>query len=399
MKFCELTEEEFREFLNHHPMKSFLQLPEMAQYKKNHHCECFFVGMKKGEKIVCATMMSASGNFFHKRMFYAQNGFLMDYEDVSLVKEFTKEIKRFIKKKKGYILVIDPYLPLQERDIDGNLVEGGFDHRNVISILKENGYQYRGTSDNVKYMFVLDVEKKTEEELLKAMNSNARRSIQKALKKGIIVREAKKEELPIFKELTDSSANKHHFFDPSLSYYEEMYDLLVPKGLAKFVFGEVYFPDYIEELEEELKNIKIPKKESLGQKKERETRMAALEKRILEAHSLQKEKGDHFIISGGLFILYGEEVVYLFGGNLKEYSHFGTAYGVQWEMIKYALKNHYKLYNFYGILTTKKEDKDYGVYSFKRGFNGYVVELIGEFALPITPHYYLRKFIRKTLKK
>ena len=47
-------------------------------------------------------------------------------------------------------------------------------------------------------------------------------------------------------------------------------------------------------------------------------------------------------------------------------------------------------YNFYGISSTKEND---GVYKFKKGFNGYVVELIGEFALPITYHFYLRKLV------
>ena len=61
-------------------------------------------------------------------------------------------------------------------------------------------------------------------------------------------------------------------------------------------------------------------------------------------------------------------------------------------MIKYAIKNGFKKYNFYGIITyNDKNNKDYGVYEFKRGFNGYVEKLIGEYEMPISKEYYIIK--------
>ena len=57
-------------------------------------------------------------------------------------------------------------------------------------------------------------------------------------------------------------------------------------------------------------------------------------------------------------------------------------------MIQYALKNNYKRYNFYGILSPTKQDS---VYQFKKGFQGTVVELIGTFELPTHFFYYARK--------
>ena len=42
--------------------------------------------------------------------------------------------------------------------------------------------------------------------------------------------------------------------------------------------------------------------------------------------------------------------------------------------------------------------KDYGIYEFKRGFNGEVEELIGEYELPISIHYYIMKLIKKIRK-
>ena len=45
----------------------------------------------------------------------------------------------------------------------------------------------------------------------------------------------------------------------------------------------------------------------------------------------------------------------------------------------FAADNGYKRYNFYGIQDVfNPKGKDYGVYEFKKGFGGYVEELIGE---------------------
>ena len=70
-------------------------------------------------------------------------------------------------------------------------------------------------------------------------------------------------------------------------------------------------------------------------------------------------------------------------------------------MITRGLKNKdkYRRYNFYGIpANINKHPKDYGIYDFKKGFTGYVEELIGEYELPINPFYSLFKFISRIKK-
>ena len=93
------------------------------------------------------------------------------------------------------------------------------------------------------------------------------------------------------------------------------------------------------------------------------------------------------------------EVIYLSSGNYEEFLKFDSQYLIQWELIKYGIANGFKKHNFYGIpANINTHPKDYGIYEFKRGFNGYVEELIGEYELPITWHYYLMKLIHKIKK-
>lgn len=96
---------------------------------------------------------------------------------------------------------------------------------------------------------------------------------------------------------------------------------------------------------------------------------------------------------------------YVYGGTYKEYMSLMAQYKVQMEMIKYT-KEKLKLpiYDFGGISGDfNPKSKNYGVYEFKKGFGGRVVEYIGEFDLIISPFknttfdfsYFILRNIRK----
>ena len=104
-----------------------------------------------------------------------------------------------------------------------------------------------------------------------------------------------------------------------------------------------------------------------------------------------------------MFILYGDEIVYLFSGSYEEYMKFCGQYRLQWEIIKYAADHGYKRYNFYGIQDVfNPQGKDYGVYEFKKGFGGYVEELLGSYIIDIdfkSKIYNLLRKIKRLIKR
>ena len=111
---------------------------------------------------------------------------------------------------------------------------------------------------------------------------------------------------------------------------------------------------------------------------------------------MEKTGKDIITLSGSMFMLIQPEIIYLSSGNYEEYLKYNSQYLIQWELIKYGIENGFKKHNFYGIPANINEHpKDYGIYEFKRGFNGYVEELIGEYELPITWHYKLIKLLYK----
>ena len=405
MKFQEITEKEYRDFWENHPLKTFLSAPEISKLRKKSNWETYYVGVKENKKIIAATMLLAHKRHFSKYEFYSPRGYLLDFKNAKLVTFFTEELKKYIKDKKGYIFRVDPYLIYKERDIDGNIKEDGVDNSDVVKHLLDLGFitVSEKNKEQVGWMFSLDLEGKSEEQILKEMKPNTRNTIRKTEKFGIKVNEITYDELPRFQSIMEETSKRKGFSNRKLSYYQEMYHLFHDKNEVKFFITELNLKEYIEglkkdkaEKEEKIKNLSDAKYND-GTKKNLTNEISSLEKRIKTSNEIIKEKQtDTITLSGSMFMLIQPEVIYLSSGNYEEFMNFNSQYLIQWELIKYGIENGFKKHNFYGIPENINEHpKDYGIYEFKRGFNGYVEELIGEFELPITWHYYLIKWIHK----
>lgn len=405
MKFQEITEKEYKDFWGSHPLKTFLSAPEISKLRKSSNWNTYYVGVKEDKNIIAATMLLSHKRHFNRYEFYSPRGFLLDFNNEKLLDFFTIEVKKYVKEKKGYILRIDPYVIFKQRDIDGNIVEGGKDNSKVVEHLLKLGYKRVKEEDmeQVGWMFSLDLEGKNEDEILKEMKPNTRNTIRKAEKFGITVNEISYDELDRFQSIMEETSKRKGFSNRKLSYYQDMYKLFSDKKEVKFFITELNLRNYINGLEKE-KNEKIEKKNSLsdakyndGAKKNLDNEINSIDKRIEESEEIIKNVGKDIItLSGSMFMLIKPEIIYLSSGNYEEYMKFNSQYLIQWELIKYGIENGFKKHNFYGIpANINTHPKDYGIYEFKRGFNGYVEELIGEYELPISWHYKLFKLIHK----
>ncbi|MBE6152411.1 MAG: aminoacyltransferase [Firmicutes bacterium] len=405
MRFCELTEQEFRDFSSTHELHSFFQTPEMAKSKQEDGCNCYYVGVKKDNKILCATLLiEYKGRLF--KTFSSPRGYLIDFRNKELLNFFTNGLKKFISKKGGTILNIEPKILYKERDMNGDIVDGGFDNSDIYNNLIDLGYKHNGfyleldLKKQVRWAYILDLKNKTEEQVFNEFKPNTRNIIRKAIKYGIYVRELSLDELDIFKQLVDSSGELKNFKSSPLKYYQKMYRTFKPLDQIKFMVAELDLNEYSLCLNKELEeyNQKISKlgSKSDSKKKEYQTQIDVLTQR-LEDLSVKRKGGDKVILAGGMFILYGKEIAYIFSGTSTKFRNFQAQYLVQWEMIKHGIYNGYNTYDFYGISGDfSKDNKRHGLYEFKKSFGGNVIEYIGDFDLIISPlKYFLKKLISR----
>ena len=221
MKFVTMEPEKFRQFSDHHPNKSFYQTPEIAILRENNGWISYYFGVEENGKLVVASLVVAKPAFLGKSIFYAPGGPLIDYEDETVVNFFFRNLKHYAKTHNGYIIHIEPYYELIERDRHGEPVESGFNHQKALQNLKSIGFIRLPESDEPKYSFVLDIKDHTSEQIFAEMKRNTRNHIRKAEKQGVKIRELKREELSIFKQITESTSARRNFTDKPLKYYEE----------------------------------------------------------------------------------------------------------------------------------------------------------------------------------
>lgn len=411
MKLIKLSKEEFKEFADKHEQITFHQTEEWANLKKENGWEAHYVGLKDDKKIVAgALILSKKLPIIKKKMFYSPRGFLLDYKNKELLKTFTEEIKKYAKKEKAIFIKIDPYVEYQERDNNGEIVKDGYENKEVVDNLKELGYKFFGFNlmqDTLqpRWMHVIEINGRDEEEVQKDMESKTRQILRKNEKSSIKTHEITKEELPLFKSIMEHTGERRDFIDRPLSYYEAMWDNLHESGILKILIADIDFKEYyentkkeIEEIEKSLKDriykhdnqiLKMNEKKYLSTNKQDEESIERLTKQLDKIKEYQSKYGDKKTLGTILFLIYGNEVLSLFGGTDDNLMQFQSAYTVHYAGIKYAIDNHYKRYNFYGITGDFNKDNPlYGLYLFKKSFGGHVVELVGEYDLVVSSFWY-----------
>ena len=357
MKFVEITPDEFQDFAAKSPYKSFMQTTEIATLREKNGWTPYFLAATDNNTIKAATLLLAKPTFLGKSTFIAPGGPLLDFEDIKLATFFLANLKKYVKTHNGYVLNISPYYELKARDRNGAMLEGGFNFENSLKVLKFLNFREISHPSQPKYMFAFDIDNRTPEELMANFKSNTRNHIKKAEKMGVKIRELQKSELNILKQITESTSKRRNFTDQPLSYYEQMYDLFCPQNNAKFLVAEA----------------------------------------VLEGDKHPTP------LSAAMFLLYGDEAVYLFSGSDEKYMRdYNAQYLIQWHMIEYAASHHFKRYNFYGISGLPKDGELDGIYEFKKGFasgeSGHVLEYIGTYETPISQPFFTLHHLLSKLK-
>jgi lipid II:glycine glycyltransferase (peptidoglycan interpeptide bridge formation enzyme) len=94
-------------------------------------------------------------------------------------------------------------------------------------------------------------------------------------------------------------------------------------------------------------------------------------------------------IAGTLAFLFGDKAWYIYGASSNSHRNVMPNYLIQWSMIEWAKSNNCTMYDFRGVSGDLSEDNPlYGLYRFKKGFNGDFTEFIGEFDRPYSKFWY-----------
>lgn len=354
MEFLELTGEEFCNVCDNMIGNSFYQSCSWAKVKASVGWIHYYVGVKNEGKIVACALILGKRFYLNKYMFYAPRGFLLDYDDFELLSFFTLEVKKFLISKGGYMFKIDPLVQYKNHDKMGNDIQDGFCNQEVINNLIKLGYKHRGftigysSEAQFRWSYCLDINRSFLD-IYQEMDQRCRRCIRKYEKYPLKMVDVNDDNIVDFKAIMEHTAKRQNHFDRSISYYQSIRNEFGVRVKMVIIYLDKtkFLSEFIEDKLYEL---------------------------------VKKEDREMIPISAGLFLFDKDRLNYVYGGTYQHYMPLMAQYKLQMEMICLAKEKNISLYDFGGISGNfESGSKNYGIYEFKRGFGGYVVEYIGEF--------------------
>ena len=413
MEFVELSDKEFEKFVQKHEQASYMQSLDLKKFKENNNIKCYIVGVKDKNKVVAATLMYSIGTFMKKKRFYSSRGFIIDYNNIELLTFFVDKIKEYIKKNNGMSLTIDPNIIYRTRSSNGEIID---DNRNdeVINNLKKLGFTHFGFNNyfetmQVRWVYRLEL-KDTYEELKNNFIKSTRKNVEATYNNGVQIRIGNVEDIKSLSAIFKETAERDQFNTKSYEYYKSMFESM-PNNI-KVYMAYIDPKLYVSKTEEKLENEKANNKDieekmktgMVGNKllNKKEVSDKLIEKyaeEIKEAKNMVKEHPSGVDIGALISMKSGTDYISLSSGTLTQYKKFYPKYALYDAHIKDAYEMGFKYVNFYGIAGDfNPSNKYYGIYEFKKGFNGNVVEYIGEFTLPIGTTYKVFNTLRKVKK-
>lgn len=410
-----LNETEFSDFAATYTHQNFWQSNEMLTFESKKGWKIYRVGIKDDNTIIAAAGLISFPVFLSYNCFKILRGCMLDYDNQEVVSFFLLNLNAFLKKKKCLYAQMDPYITYQERDTEGNVVSSGIHREYLIALLEKLCWNHEGFDQSLsigepRWMSILPLQGKTQEDILRDMNVNTRRNIRLIEKNNVRIKELQLEELQELKHFIDLTATRKNFYHPALAYYKNMYTCFGDdiKCLQAYIDIEEYERSLKSKQADMVNAIKHKKKmiqehpdakKHVNKLNSLEADRRALDKRFFELKELKKKYTKEVPLAAALFIINKREVVYVFGGSDESLKKWAGMYAIQWYMIQYALQKGVVRYNFYGISGEFEEGSEgYGVFAFKKGFNANVEELPGVFTFVGNAYAYAIYQLLKKLK-
>lgn len=319
---CLNNAKELDDFVMKNPNGHFLQTSLWGKVKDDWK----WIGIicRNGEEItgtLAILLRRVSKTPFH--LMYAPRGPVCDFGDGETFGALINAAKLEGRKYNVYRLKIDKDVPCGNEEYRSIAVSQGF--RFKKRTLGFDDFQCR-------YVFRLNIKDKTADEVFASFHSKHRYNIRLAKKKNVKINICDSKKSAEFHNIMKETGKRDGFTVPCPEYFSKILD----------VFGE--------------------------------------NARLYMAYHEEKP------IAGALAVRCGDKVWYFYGGSLNSHRNVMPNYLLQWEMIKWAIQNGCTIYDFRGVSGNLDESSPlYGLYRFKKGFNGDFIEFMGETDLVIKP--------------
>jgi lipid II:glycine glycyltransferase (peptidoglycan interpeptide bridge formation enzyme) len=201
----------------------------------------------------------------------------------------------------------------------------------AVNILKNRGFIRKHKQVQPRTTYFIDLTKGLDD-LLMSFEEKTRYNIRLAERKGVTVREESTGKgIEVFYKIYRETSKRDVFLIHPQSYYLKLKECLIDRGMAN-----VFIAEY--------QNVPV----------------AAL-----------------------FAFRFGDRIWYMYGASINDYRNVMPNHALHWHLIKWAKEKGLKVYDLWGIPSSPAENHPlFGVYRFKKGFNGAIKSWIGAYDLP-----------------
>lgn len=403
MKLKELTNEEFTKFANDFPTKSIFQTTGYAFTMNKQHFESVFLGLADTNNVIKAASLILIANIKGFKYAYAPRGFLIDYTNKEMLKDFTFQLKKFLSRNDIIAIKINPLVIRNVYDKKANLIATNQNDDIILKNLKEVGFEHKGFNNyfeafKPRFEAIIDLTPSLDK-LFMSCKKALRTKVRRAELNGITIHRGDDSNIKYLYEQLKTT------YPRDLKYFQDSYEFYSRNNLIDFYYAKIetntflaqsqYLYQKQEQLVNELNNTVIVEakndsSKTLSMKLEADTLLASYKDQLLKATQLLKEYPEGIITACALVIKNGSEAVLLIDSRDKKYSNFNSKHILLWKIIaKYASEG-YKKFNLGAVSNIKlKPNKYQGLNDFKCNFNPKIYEYLGDFELVAIKSLYL----------
>lgn len=286
--------EKYEEFIKKEELCDFQQSEEWAKVKEYWKNEIVIVEDENKNIKASMSILIRKLPIFGNIM-YVPRGPIGEINDEETLRKLTIKMKEVAKKYKAFVIIIEPNVKKENKEFSNLVKKLGY-KINSKAIKFDQEIQAR-------HNFRLNLENKTEDEIFKNFASKTRYNVRLASKKGITVEEKNEAGIDEFYELMKETGKRDNFRTRPKEYFQKI--------LKEFPYETKIYIAYYE----------------------------------------------NEPISAIMPIIYGNKMWYLYGASSNKHRNLMSTYLLQWEMIKLAIKNNCKVYDFRGVSMEKRRTR------------------------------------------
>ena len=407
MTIKEININEFDSFTNKHVLGSFYQTSNYGKLKEKEGYKALYIGAYDNSNLVGAFLLLSKSISLNVKYGYSPRGFLIDYFNKDIFKDFTDSIKKYFHKKGYAFIKIDPIIILNEVDKDGNKSLNNSTNELIIT-MEELGY--KKLKDNIYFESMLPkynpiINLKTFS--FNNLDNKLQKSINKISSKGLSLIKGDFYNINSLYELTKRKEDKES------NYYKSMYKIFDENNLIDLFLVEVDYHEYLLNLQDDHEteatiNEKINKifqmdptnKNIYNEKMLSDRKLYEINEEIAEVSKKIQNSIFKEYVAGALVVKHNNVASIYISGFDKFYNRLLPNHYLHYSIINYYKNEGLSFLDLNGITGDFTKNNPYkGLNDFKLSWNPKVYEYIGEFDLIINQTKYSLLWSSNKLQK